>query len=144
MTLVKFNRMNPTVNFIDEMLHKNFNQIVGSDVLWSKPVVNILENEKNYTLEIAAPGLTKEDFNIQLEANKLNISVEKQKESETEHKGGTYNRREFGYFAFNRSFTLPDNIDVEAITGDYQNGILTLEIPKQEVTKPEVKKIEIK
>jgi HSP20 family protein len=144
MTLVKFNRMNPAVNFFDEILHKNFNQIVGNDNLWSSPAVNVYESEQYYQLEIAAPGLNKEDFKIELEKNKLNVTVEKQKQAESETQKGTYSRREFGYFAFNRSFTLPENIDIEAIIGNYENGILILEIPKSEIKKPDVKTIEIK
>jgi HSP20 family protein len=145
MTHVKFNRMNPAVNFFDQMLHKNFNQIVGNDNLWSSPAVNVYETEKDYQLEIAAPGLAKDDFKIELEKNKLNVKVEKQKEIETEETPkGTYTRREFGYFAFNRSFTLPENVDIESILGNYENGILHLAIPKSEIKKPDVKTIEIK
>jgi HSP20 family protein len=95
------------------------------------PMVNIRESAENFEVEVAAPGMDKKDFRVQLEDNTLTISSQKEKAEETEHNG--YNRREFSYESFQRSFTLPrDVVDEQAISAQYENGILHLTIPKRE------------
>jgi HSP20 family protein len=95
------------------------------------PMVNIRESAENFEVEVAAPGMDKKDFRVQLEDNTLTISSQKEKTEETEHNG--YNRREFSYESFQRSFTLPrDVVDEQAISAQYENGILHLTIPKRE------------
>jgi len=99
------------------------------------PAVNVKENENEFKIEVAAPGLTKKDFNINLENNLLTISSEKE-DSKSEEKEN-YSRREFSYQSFTRSFTLPENlVDGEKISARYEDGILKIEIPKREEAKP--------
>ena len=107
------------------------------------PSVNIMENDDQFKLEIAAPGLEKKDFKIDLDGNLLTISSERK--DKKEDKGDKYVRREFGYTKFSRSFTLPETIEGDKIAAIHDNGVLTVEIPKKEEnkTKPP-KKIEIK
>ncbi|MCW9037889.1 Hsp20/alpha crystallin family protein [Altibacter sp.] len=111
----------------------------------SAPAVNILENEDDFKVEMAVPGMKKEDFNIDLENNLLTISAEEQSENETKGQDGSYTRREFNYSAFKRSFTLPDSVDGEKIAASYTDGVLNITIPKKEEAKPKPpKKIAIK
>jgi HSP20 family protein len=99
------------------------------------PAVNVLENNDNFMIEVAAPGLEKKDFHIDLENNLLTISSEKEFKHE-EEKNGKFMRREFGYSSFKRSFTLPESIDTEKIGATYKEGVLHITIPKKEEAKP--------
>lgn len=94
------------------------------------PAVNIKENDDNYTVAVAAPGLKKDDFNISLESNMLTISSEK--EEEKEEKENRFTRREYSYTSFSRSFTLPEDVKQEAIEAHYENGELKLILPRKE------------
>ena len=96
------------------------------------PAINVIENEKDYKVEVAAPGMSKEDFNISLgDNNELGISMEKKNESGEKDKDGKRDwRREFSYSKFQQAFDLPDNVDVEKINASMNNGVLTIELPK--------------
>lgn len=96
------------------------------------PAINVIENEKDYKVEVAAPGMSKEDFNISLgDNNELVISMEKKNESgEKDKDGKRYLRREFSYSKFQQAFDLPDNVDVEKINASMNNGVLSIELPK--------------
>lgn len=106
---------------------------LGSNV----PRANICESNKEYTIELAAPGLTKKDFKIQSENGMITISAEKEEKSES--KNG-YTRTEYSFHSFSRSFTLPENSKPENIQAKYEDGILKLIIPKKEVTALKPKK----
>ena len=94
------------------------------------PAINVVESEKDYKVEVAAPGMKKEDFNIHLgDNNELIITMEQKNENKEEHK--KYLRREFAYSKFQQSFVLPDNIEKEKISASVNDGILTIELPKQ-------------
>jgi HSP20 family protein len=99
------------------------------------PSVNIKENSDAFTVEVAAPGFEKGDFKIELNLNTLSISSEKKVEAETKE-GEVFTKREFSYQSFSRSFTLPQIADGDRIEANYQNGILTVLIPKREEAKP--------
>lgn len=99
------------------------------------PSVNIKENGDSFIVELAAPGLNKEDFKIELNHNLLTISSEKKSENEIKE-GECFTKREFSYQSFSRSFTLPQMADGEKIEANYENGILTVNIPKREEAKP--------
>ncbi len=99
------------------------------------PSVNIKENSDAFTVEVAAPGFEKGDFKIELNLNTLSISSEKKVENET-REGEVFTKREFSYQSFSRSFTLPQIADGDSIEANYQNGILTVLIPKREEAKP--------
>jgi HSP20 family protein len=99
------------------------------------PAVNISEDEDAFHVELAAPGLKREDFKINLDGHLLTIGAETKAQSET--KEGNYSRREFNYSSFSRSFTLPEElVDAEKISARYENGVLNLSIPKKETAKP--------
>lgn len=98
----------------------------------SIPPVNIEENQGDFTLKIAAPGLKKEDFKVNIEGDLITISAETK--SEQEEKDRTYSRKEFNYSSFSRSFTLPENARGDKVLAKYQEGVLFVIIPKKEVT----------
>ena len=94
------------------------------------PAINMVESDKDYKVEVAVPGMTKEDFNIHLgDENELVISMEKKVENE-DKENKKYLRREFSYTKFQQSLYLPDNVDKEKITANVANGVLTIELPK--------------
>lgn len=108
------------------------------------PSVNMKESEEAFELEMAAPGMKKEDFEIKVDKGVLSISSEKREESNQEG-ADNYTRREFSYQAFCRSFSLPTSADSEKISAKYSDGILTIQIPKREEAKPKpVRLIDIK
>ena len=99
------------------------------------PAVNITENKEDYKLSVAAPGLKKDDFKIDVEGNMLTISSEKENRQEPKE-GERYSRREFSYQSFQRVFELPVHVvDAEHIQAKYENGLLHLVIPKKEEAK---------
>lgn len=110
----------------------------GNDEL---PSVNVIDNEKNYEIEVAAPGMKKEDFRIDFENGILNISAETKSEKEEEEKN--YTRREFSYRSFSRSFSLPENANEEDITAKYDNGVLRLTLAKKTPESPKRKEITV-
>lgn len=106
-----------------------------SETTTSLPAVNIKETDEQFEVEMAAPGMSKEDFQIELNNNLLTISSEKRKEHEGTEKD-RYTRREFSYQSFRRSFTLSNEVvDAEKIKARYENGVLHLQIPKKEEAK---------
>ena len=95
------------------------------------PAINVIESETGYKMEVAAPGMTKDDFDIRVdEDNYLVISMEKKTENKDEKKDGRYLRREFSYTKFQQTMILPENVDEDKITAKVENGILQIEIPK--------------
>jgi HSP20 family protein len=96
------------------------------------PDANIVEHKNEFQIELAAPGLDKKDFNIEIKNGILSISAEKEEESKTEEKN--YLTKEFSYNSLYRSFTLPDSIKPEKIDAKYENGILKIMLPKSEVS----------
>ncbi|MGM9796258.1 MAG: Hsp20/alpha crystallin family protein [Parabacteroides sp.] len=94
------------------------------------PAINVVENDKDYKVEVAAPGMRKEDFNIHLgDDNELVITMERKNENKEEHK--KYLRREFAYSKFQQSFVLPDDVEKEKINASVNDGILTIDLPKR-------------
>ena len=115
----------------DDFFNDNFfNQLNSTNCKGNSPAVNISEDEKGYTIEVAAPGIARKAFNLEIENDVLTISTEK-KESKEENKPN-FLRREFNYQTFKRSFQLPETIDQEQIKASHDAGILTLTIPKKE------------
>ena len=100
------------------------------------PAINVIENEKDYKVELAAPGMTKEDFNIQLgNEGELTITMEKKSDTKEEPKNENkkYLRREFSYTKFQQSFVLPDDVDKAKISASVNDGVLTIDLPKQAI-----------
>lgn len=96
------------------------------------PTANISETPQEYKLELAAPGLERKDFNVEVDKHVLSISA--QKEEERKEKDGEYSRREYSFNSFSRSFTLPENIREGNIDARYENGVLKVSIPKVKET----------
>jgi len=120
--------VNPFVNNVFDNL---FNDSFISDRLVTRiPAVNITESVEGFTIELAAPGLQKNDFKINIDKNILSIAVEKQEEKV--HEGKVYSKKEFNYSSFARSFTLPETIDYSNITANYKDGVLEIAIGKKE------------
>ena len=128
-----------------------FNDIFDDDFMgytpakqFASPAVNIIENEKDYQIEVAAPGMSKEDFKVRLENdNELVISLEKKNEDKHEKKN--YLRREFSYAAFKQAFIIPDEVEAEGINAAMVDGVLKITLPKKEATvkTPASRQIEI-
>ena len=98
------------------------------------PAVNVIDEEKDYKVEVAAPGMTKEDFQIKLDNdNNLIIALEKKTQTEDhDKKNHKYLRREFSYSKFQQAFTLPEDVEKDKITAKMNDGVLTIDIPKKE------------
>jgi HSP20 family protein len=126
MTLVKFNNnkgANALLPGFNDVFESIFNDTFFNDRMVARvPAVNISETADHYQVELAAPGLRKQDFKISLDRNMLNIAVENQTENSEEAK--RYSKREFSYTSFVRSFTLPDHADHNRIEAHYEDGIL--------------------
>lgn len=119
-------------SFFDDLWKHDFygNIAAGTTV----PAVNITDEKDHFKVELAAPGFKREDFKVNLENNILTISSRKtEKKEEKEEKKIT--RREYNYSSFSRSFTLPDNVVNDKIKANYENGVLSLTLPKKYATK---------
>ena len=126
--------------FFNSPLDDYFN--VGK--MMNVPGVNISETEKEFKLSIAAPGLEKSDFKVDAYDDMLTISAEHERE-EKDEKNGRYNRREYNYSSWSRSFSLPENCDLSKIDAEYKNGELKVVIPKMQLKEPKkAKSISIK
>jgi HSP20 family protein len=131
-TLVKHNGHYP--NLVNSFLSKEvMNELFAPAFNGSSPAVNVLETEEGYRIEVAAPGLQKSDFRLNLDQNRLTISAHKERQEE--EKNQKYTRREFNYSSFRRTFTLPTTVDGERITATYTDGVLSIELPKKEEAK---------
>lgn len=146
MTLVKFNHEKKN-NSLLPGFNDIFESVLGdrffseNQRMGSLPPVNIMESNEGYHIELAAPGLRKEDFKINVERDQLSISAETSTENKTEDR--RYNRREFKYSSFVRAFTLPDSADAERIQASYNEGVLMINLPKKEEAKAISRMIEV-
>lgn len=132
-----------------EWLPSIFNDFFDNDWMFktntTAPAVNVIENEADYKIEVAAPGMTKEDFNIHLaDDNQLVITMEKKNESKNDK--SKYLRREFSYSKFQQALVLPEDVEKDHISASVNDGVLTIDLPKktQEEKAKECKTIEIK
>lgn len=144
MTQVKFNRrpFEGTFNNLVDDLFAEFPVLYKNEQNWkSTAPVNIKETDKNYSIDIVAPGFEKTDFKVSLEQQLLTISAEKKNEVKEENEKQI--RKEYSFRSFKRSFTLDDKTDSTKIDAKYVNGVLTLNLPKKEEVKPVVKEINI-
>lgn len=143
MTLIKRNEANRLPSVFDDMFKTdwlggttNVNRL-GTTI----PAVNIQEDDETFMIAVAAPGKTKEDFNIELDSDILTISSEENKENEAKDTRGRYTRREFSYSTFKRAFSLPETVETEKISASYKNGVLEIHLPKQEEAKVKGKRM---
>lgn len=103
---------------------------IGRQIMRNMPATNIRENDREYTIELAAPGMAKDDFAVDIDEGMLTISSQKEQDSTTEE--DNYTRREYNYSSFSRSFKLPDAVKAEEIKARYEEGVLKITVPKQE------------
>ena len=145
MTLVKWNNNtnNALLPGFNDVFESIFNDTFFNDRMVTRvPAVNISESEDNYHVELAAPGLKKDDFKLNLERNILTISVEQSSNHQDSQKN--YSKREYSYRSFARSFTRPESADDSRIDASYNDGILRIDIAKREEAKMVRRQIEIK
>lgn len=131
MSLVKWNRNNgfPALSsMIDNFFNDSTNLVDDWRTNVNMPAVNISEEEGQFKLEVAVPGIKKEDLEVEVTGNLLKISAEQK--NETEETEENYTRKEFSYSSFYRSFRLPETVDANAIDAKYQDGILNISLPK--------------
>lgn len=117
-----------------------FNDIF-TDTVTTKPSVNVIENDTNFIIDVASPGFSKSDFNIELNGDKLEISAESTHENDEDNVN--YKKREFSYSSFKRTFTLPNYVATSKIKADYEDGILKVSIPKKSNKSSPNRRIEI-
>ncbi len=141
MTLIRRNQ-NWLPGFFNDFIDNNWIERVNSTL----PAVNVMETENEYKVELAAPGLTKDDFNVHVdEDNNLVVNVEKKTEDSEKAKDGRYLRREFSYSKFQRTLVLPDDVDKDNISARVENGVLNIDLPKIKKEEATVRKsIEVK
>ena len=139
MALVRFNPgvVDPVLNEWSNLINDFFGTEVASNKLmprFSQPAVNIRETDDEFIMEVAAPGLEKNDFNVFVEDGVLHLEVNKEVEDKEEDKN--WRRYEFNYMQFKRSFQLPESVDTQKVDATYKNGILNIHLPKKEEAKP--------
>ena len=125
-------------NWLPDIFNDFFDNSWMERPTYTAPAINVLENEKEYEVELAAPGLTKEDFKVHVdEQNNLHIEMEKKAENKEGKKHGRYLRREFSYEKFQQTLLLPDDVDAEKIEAKVEHGMLNVLLPKvQKIEKP--------
>ena len=141
--------MLPVLNrnsWMPEVFNDFFNNDFMTRANATAPAINVKESDREYTVELAAPGLKKEDFNVNIDRDgNLHIHMESKNESKEEDKKSHYLRREFSYSKFEQTLLLPDDVDKDGIEAKVNDGVLTVSLPKLEkVAEKTVKQIEVK
>ncbi|MBC7775474.1 MAG: Hsp20 family protein [Phycisphaerae bacterium] len=130
--------------FFDELLNRGIGEFVGNDAQLSQPAVNVIETDDSFKVELAAPGFEKQHFALNVENGHLVVTAKREEKTEEGQAGkGRLLRREFRYESFKRSFKLPNTVNQDAISAVYENGILNIELPKKEESKPIAKSIQV-
>ena len=142
--------MTPMRRYEQNWLPEIFNDFFANDWMTrtnsTAPAINVIEDDKDYKVEVAAPGMNKEDFKVNVtDDNYLVLTMEKKNESKDEDKKRKYLRREFSYHKFEQSLALPENANKDEIKATVNDGILTIDIPKIKTTEKQtaIKQIEI-
>ncbi|MCG2431759.1 Hsp20/alpha crystallin family protein [Aequorivita xiaoshiensis] len=133
-------------SLLDNIFLENRLDRLNNYETFSNPAVNIIENLSNFVVELAAPGLQKENFSIEVEEDTLKIAYEVKESQEEEQKNDNaaqYKRREFNFGSFEKSFKLPENVNVEDILANYEDGVLKVTLPKMEEKKVLKRMVEI-
>jgi HSP20 family protein len=141
----------PFGGWVDSVLQNTLSRFFDDDLRGSNSVlisgqvpVNIWEADKSYEMEVVAPGLRKEDFNVNISDNMLTVSFEHKEENKEENKQEGYLRQEYRLQSFSRSFTLDDTVDADKISAQYKDGVLHLSLPKKEGAQRITKSIQVK
>mgnify|MGYP000863729711 FL=1 len=128
--------------FLPALFNEVFERSANNAEVTYKPAANVREDEKNYTLELALPGFSKEEITIKFEEEVLTITAGRQPKEDEQ--GPKYTWNEFGYKSrYERSFQLPETVNADQISAAFENGILLVTLPKKEVQAPAVKQISI-
>jgi HSP20 family protein len=141
--------LTPFGGLVDGVLQNTLSRFFDDD-LWgfsavnSQVPVNIRETDKTYEMEVIAPGLKKEDFNVSMDNNLLTVSFEHKEEDKQENKRDGYLRQEYRMQSFSRSYTLDDTVDADHITAQYKDGVLHVSLPKKEGAQRITKNIQVK
>jgi HSP20 family protein len=138
--------MMPFGGLVDSVFQNSLSRFFNDD-FWGFSgaiPVNIRETDKSYEMEVVAPGLRKEDFNVSMDRNMLTVSFEHKEEDKHENKHEGYLRQEYRQQSFSRSFTLDDTIDAEKIRAEYKDGVLHVSLPKKEGAQRITKSIKVK
>ena len=138
MSLIRRNNLLPSMGLFDDFWTRdlmNWGLGNNSNTNTTIPAVNVKETADHFEVEMAAPGMKKEDFRIELNGNQLTISSERSEQNEEKNED-FYSKREFSYQSFQRTFQLPkDVVDSDNIAAHYENGVLKMLIPKKEEAK---------
>ncbi len=105
------------------------------------PAANIRENEKEYSIEVAVPGMQRDDFNIEIQEDMISVSCEK--EEDVKENKENFHRREYNYSSFSRTFRLPETINHDKVKAQYENGVLQIKVPKNKQTPQQKKRINV-
>jgi len=139
MSIIKRNEFFPALSLFDDFFSRdlrNWGLTNNSSTDTTIPLVNIKETNENFEVEMAAPGMNKDDFKVELDGNVLTITSEKKEENQVKE-GERYSKQEFSYQSFQRSFQLPKEVvDADKIEAKYESGVLRLLVPKKEEAKP--------
>lgn len=139
-----FNGLPSLPSWFDDMLGKGLGTEFMSNFNTglTLPAVNVIDSDHEFVIDVAVPGLKKSDFDINIDNRVLSIGVESK--TENNEKTENYTRREFGYASFKRTFAIPESVNSDAISADYNEGILKIHLPKKEEAKKKpLKKIKI-
>jgi HSP20 family protein len=152
--IMKRNRLETPMTFgglVDRVFENSVSRFLDDDswgfngMLTSNQMpVNVKETDKTFDVEMVAPGLNKEDFNVQVNGNMLTISYEHKEEQKEEDKDTGYVRQEYRTQSFTRNFTLDDTVDANNVSANYRDGILHLSLNKKEGARRITKKVEVK
>lgn len=140
-------RRNNDFDWLNNWFDDNFNTPVMAQTTTTAPAVNVKEDNKQYVMEVAVPGLKKEQVNMSIDKDGyLTLSIENKNEQKDENKKEHYLRREFSYTSYRQSYALPDNVDADKIEANVADGVLKVVLPKVEKKeeKEDVKHIEVK
>jgi len=140
MSLVRFYSKPLYNNTFDHFFNRGINKVVGAESVKTNPSVNISEDADGFLIELAAPGLNKEDLKVDVDKNLLTVKAEKATEetkNEDNKNKSKYTRKEFNFTSFKRSFTLPESVAKDQVSASYENGILKVSVPKKEEAKPQ-------
>jgi HSP20 family protein len=141
MTLARFKNRDMFPSLFNEFLNRDMFDLGNTSFNDSTlPAVNIKETKDDFLVEVAAPGMNKDDFKIEIDNGLLVISTEKEEKSE-DMKDGEFTRREFSYQSFRRSFTLPKTIHDDKVKANYKDGVLMITLPKKEEAKEKPKRM---
>ena len=138
MNLIKFNRpIHPKTfsSVLDEFFNTSFPEMINNEMNWNSPSTNIKETDTGYTIEMALPGIDKNNIDIRLEKDQLVIESKQSSEKTEKDEEANYTMRQFNYSAFRKSFYINDKVDSNKIDANYKDGVLYIQLEKKDEAK---------